>query len=603
MVNGITTSDNTFYELTRSVDRLEIPLYQRYYQWKKEEIKQLWHDLFEATLDDGAEPTCFLGPMVFHEESLEGDRTTYLVDGQQRTATITLFTAEVFHRLREHDDRGSIGKQMGALITHLGELLVRGDGLIDDVQRDLGDADLRLLMSNRDRKLFEEFVKYHEQSGYHTYLYKAIDVTQSLLQQQVESRIVDDVGRAAFEALEDDQRERHEGEALVEIAKELRTVLNKYATFSVIHIQDPYDPLTVFESLNSKGMSLAQSDLIKNILIQRSSHKERTADQWDDLVDDVESSIVQYLRYWHTANHGFVRKKNLYGEFKSRISSSKDVDDLLNELSEDVQWYNTIIGKSVPPSGVDDELTAALRTHARLNFRQGIPILLGFAASDETAHLKRAVHILSTLYVRLFVTLSVRGSVIEATIDDICSEIRADPDAGMETLKEESERLIESYCPEMDWSTLQVGNANVQKYLLSELWLAESKAMPFEPNHKTLQVEHVLPKKPAEGTFPEFTKVEREIYRDHIGNLVLLLDEDNNRVSNGGFGAKTGLYQEYDGDLSEETYSDERIRKDISLTNRVADYSSWDKDNIQEQAEYYADLANDHWSLEKIRQL
>jgi hypothetical protein len=602
MVAGITTSDKTFSELTTSVDRLEIPLYQRYYQWKSEEIKQLWHDLFETTLDDDSEPTCFLGPMVFHDESLAGRRTTYLVDGQQRTATITLFIAEVFHRLREHENRGSSGKQMGALIVYLGELIVRGDGLIDDVQKDLGDSELRLIMSNRDRELFEEFVKYHEQSGYHTYLYKAINVAQSLLQQQIESRIIDELGRAAFEALEEDERERREGEALVDIAKELRKVLKNYATFSVIHIQDPYDPLTVFESLNSKGMSLAQSDLIKNILIQRSDHKEWTASQWDDLVEEVESSIVQYLRYWHTAKYGFVRKKDLYAEFKSRISSNRKVDLLLSELREDARWYNTIIGKSTPPKGVDDALSAALRTHARLNFKQGIPILLGFAASNERAHMKRAVKILSILYVRLFVTLSVRGSVIEASIDDICSEIRADPDSGMDSLKHESERLIKSYCPEMDWSTLQVGNANVQKYLLSELWLAENRAMPFEPNQKTLQVEHVLPRKPAEGTFQEFTKVEQDIYRDHIGNLVLLLDEDNNRVSNGDFKAKTALYEEYDGDISEEEYGEERVRKDISLTHRVANYSSWDKDKIREQARYYAELANDHWSLEKIQQ-
>jgi hypothetical protein len=332
--------------------------------------------------------------MVFHDEELGGAGTTYLVDGQQRIATLSLFVAETMHRLREFDNHHRHAKKMGGVVNILGRFLFQNIAH-DFVEDDLDELDLRLKLSKRDRNLFEEFVKHHSMSGPNTYLKIALRECGNLLEEEISDRVSDEVGLSDVEKLSDPELSDHQGKVLIEIGTELNQILTKYAAFSIIRIQPPYDPLTVFESLNSKGMSLAQSDLIKNVLVQKSKEgsKQIVSDKWDSLVDESESSIVQFLRYWHTANRGFVRKKELYAEFKKSISTNKDVQQLLSDLAADVDWYNAIIGKAKLPGTKNDELETTLLRHAKLNFRQGIPILLAFAKSGDRNSMKTAAEI------------------------------------------------------------------------------------------------------------------------------------------------------------------------------------------------------------------
>ena len=602
MVKGLSTSDDTFFQLTQTVEELEIPLYQRYYRWKRDQIKQLWFDLFEITRNEIRNPTLFLGPMVFHDEELGGSGTTYLVDGQQRIATLSLFVAETMHQLREFDDHHVHAKKMGGVVNVLGRFLFQNIAH-DFVEDNLDDLDLRLKLSKRDRDLFEEFVKHHQMHGQNTYLKMAMKVCGSLLEDEISDRVSNELDLPNLENLSEPELSEHQGNALINIGTELNEILTKYAAFSIIRIQPPYDPLTVFESLNSKGMSLAQSDLIKNILVQKSKEgsKEVVSDKWDNLVDESESSIVQFLRYWHTANRGFVRKKELYSEFKRSISTNRDVQNLLNNLSSDVDWYNAIIGKAQLPGTQNDDLQTTLARHAKLNFRQGIPILLAFANSGDRKSMKIAAQILSILYVRLFVTLSVRGSVVESSIDDICEAIRSDSEEGLELLKQEADKLIQSYCPVIDWTSLQVGNSNVQKYLLSEMWVEVSpNIVEFPPNDTRLHVEHVLPKKSQPDTYSEFNKVEMDIHTNHIGNLTLLLDKDNEYLSNKDFATKRVIYELYDPNRRDNASEFRSDFLNIELTSRIAKFETWNKENIREQAEFYSKIANKRWNLDRI---
>ncbi|GAA8525579.1 hypothetical protein oki424_05700 [Helicobacter pylori] len=66
----------------------QIPIYQRPYQWGKEQCKELLNDLFE-NYEDYREDDYFCGSLVFIQPD-EGNKTYDIVDDQQRLSTFIL---------------------------------------------------------------------------------------------------------------------------------------------------------------------------------------------------------------------------------------------------------------------------------------------------------------------------------------------------------------------------------------------------------------------------------------------------------------------------------------------------------------------------------
>ncbi len=91
--NILVAEDEAYYQ---------IPIYQRPYQWGKEQCEELLNDLFENYEDHG-EDDYFCGSLVFIQSD-EGNKTYDIVDGQQRLSTFILL-AKVLATLYPVDDK------------------------------------------------------------------------------------------------------------------------------------------------------------------------------------------------------------------------------------------------------------------------------------------------------------------------------------------------------------------------------------------------------------------------------------------------------------------------------------------------------------------
>ncbi|UOS28567.1 DUF262 domain-containing protein [Helicobacter pylori] len=89
--NILVAEDEAYYQ---------IPIYQRPYQWGKEQCEELLNDLFENYEDHG-EDDYFFGSLVFIQSD-EGNKTYDIVDGQQRLSTFILL-AKVLATLYDKD--------------------------------------------------------------------------------------------------------------------------------------------------------------------------------------------------------------------------------------------------------------------------------------------------------------------------------------------------------------------------------------------------------------------------------------------------------------------------------------------------------------------
>ena len=70
-----------------------IPVYQRNYDWKKEQCKQLFDDLIDISKNNR---THFLSSIVFISNENEDNREFLIIDGQQRIITISLLFLAIY---------------------------------------------------------------------------------------------------------------------------------------------------------------------------------------------------------------------------------------------------------------------------------------------------------------------------------------------------------------------------------------------------------------------------------------------------------------------------------------------------------------------------
>jgi uncharacterized protein with ParB-like and HNH nuclease domain len=90
--------------------------------------------------------------------------------------------------------------------------------------------------------------------------------------------------------------------------------------FIKIVVEDTLNAFKVFETLNSKGVSLSTSDLLKNYIFSQIAINNISNDDLDDLderwgaiIEQLgENNFTDFLRYYHNMTHKVITKKNLF---------------------------------------------------------------------------------------------------------------------------------------------------------------------------------------------------------------------------------------------------------------------------------------------------
>lgn len=199
-------------------NQLVIPIYQRLYSWEKEQCKQLWDDIIKIGGDDKMDGH-FIGSILYVLDDItHSDNVLLIIDGQQRLTTTTLLLTA----LRNHwsDKRKDIE-----------------DHYFINSDKD-GDKKFRLILSDSDKD---------------TLLY-LIDKDRRK-PSEPSLKIVEN-----FKLFEE----------WVSNTNQLETIFKGLEKLMIVYIalkKEKYDPQLIFESMNSKGIELAQTDLIRNYVV------------------------------------------------------------------------------------------------------------------------------------------------------------------------------------------------------------------------------------------------------------------------------------------------------------------------------------------------
>ncbi len=232
-------------------NQLVIPIYQRLYSWEKEQCKELWDDIIKVGGNDKMDGH-FIGSILYVLDGItHSDNTLLIIDGQQRLTTITLLLTA----LRDHwsDKRKEIE-----------------DHYLINSDKD-GDKKFRLILSESDKDTLLSLIDKDRRKP-----------------SEPSSKIVEN-----FKLFEE----------WVGNTDKLETIFKGLEKLMIVEIaleKGKDDPQLIFESMNSKGIELTQTDLIRNYIVMET---------------EIEKQEGFCNKYWRAMEEDFKQNKKLFDRF------------------------------------------------------------------------------------------------------------------------------------------------------------------------------------------------------------------------------------------------------------------------------------------------
>ena len=213
------------YEILNGNKQFLIPVYQRYYSWDVEQCKRLWNDIVE--MQKKGKQGHFVGSIVnIAEQAMPtGVQKYMIIDGQQRMTTLTLLLLA----LRDYATKNPEDKTINAR---------RIDNMLLKNEYESGDERYKLLLTETHRDVLIGLVEGKPISG------------------TARSRLLDNyhyfTGKIADNELQ---------------PAEIYESIGKLQIVNITLDRTMDDAQAIFESLNSTGKELSESDLIRNYVL------------------------------------------------------------------------------------------------------------------------------------------------------------------------------------------------------------------------------------------------------------------------------------------------------------------------------------------------
>ena len=303
--------DSPFTKIINGTTQFVIPVFQRDYTWDSEtQCAQLWRDVLRASRTS-SEHGHFLGSIVYIAtgDSLAGFTRWMLIDGQQRLTTLTLLLAALRDHISEIKWAGGENDPTPKRIDAY---------FLKNVQEE-GDREQKLVLRRHDQATLRAILDGKE---------KPVD---------------------ASEHIRDNYKYFRDQLSAVDPADVYRGI-GRLVIVDVALDRQTDDPQLIFESLNSTGVDLSQSDLIRNFILMRLPEKEQT-----DLYETYWSKIEGLFKGSEWTFDAFARD---YVALKTQASKQEKAAEIYYAFRE---FFPTLKEKN---GGLQQALADMMR-HAR----------------------------------------------------------------------------------------------------------------------------------------------------------------------------------------------------------------------------------------------
>ncbi|GAA9936983.1 DUF262 and DUF1524 domain-containing protein [Helicobacter pylori] len=517
-----------------------IPIYQRLYSWEKEQCKQLWDDIIKIGGDDKMDGH-FIGSILYVRDN------NAIIDGQQRLTTITLLLTA----LRDHwsDKRKEIEK----------DYLINSD-------KD-GDKKFRLILSESDKDTLLSLIDKDRRKP-----------------SEFSSKIVEN-----FKLFEE----------WVSNTDKLETIFKGLEKLTIVWIslEKKDDPQLIFESMNSKGIELTQTDLIRNYIVMET---------------ETEKQESFYNKYWRAMEKEFKQNEKWFDRFVRHYLTIKTreipninkvyvalkdywqkegigIEDLLKDLQKYCGYFCRIVFKKES----DKDLNKALGFLVDLEMDVIYPLLLelysdysdGVLSKDD---FKRSIALIESYICRRAVC-GLGTNSLNKVFPSFTRHIQKDE--YFKSLKAHFGSLTNNQrFPNNDefkdcFITIDFYKFKKNRYFFERLENFDRKERVYTHEYT---IEHIMPQKLTEEwerDLGENFQAIHDKYLHTIGNLTLT--GYNSEYKNKSFQEKQGM---------EKGFKDSPLR----LNQGLRDLESFGEEEIKRRANDLADLALKIWTYPNL---
>ena len=319
--------DRKFTEIINGTTQFLVPVFQRDYKWTEEQCKRMWKDIKNSAVEtDGGH---FLGSIVYvaMQDSSASCTRWLVVDGQQRITTLTLLMVA----LRDYIDES------------------KWSGGPDSPTREQINEDFLI---NGCEPFHRRYKLVLRRSDYAT--------LRALIDRTTPPEDHSETILSAYELL----REYVDSCADPDLVFRGATNLDIVEVTLHRHVDDPQ---LVFESLNSTGVDLSQSDLVRNYLLMGLDESTQTRmyeghwSQVEQLFLKSGGALNSYLRDYIalvTQTTRQIRDDRVYEEFKKAFPSpgNEGIERLLDDIVRNARYYATFMIGDEKTKWLDDPM-------------------------------------------------------------------------------------------------------------------------------------------------------------------------------------------------------------------------------------------------------
>ncbi|MFT2743123.1 DUF262 domain-containing protein [Helicobacter pylori] len=531
-------------------NQLVIPIYQRLYSWEKEQCKQLWDDIIKVGGDDKMDGH-FIGFILYVLDSItHSNNVLLIIDGQQRLTTITLLLTA----LRDHwsDKRKDIE-----------------DHYLINSDKD-GDKKFRLILSESDKDTLLSLIDKNRRKP-----------------SELSSKIVEN-----FKLFE---------KWVSKNTNKLETIFKGLDKLMIVEIaleKGKDDPQLIFESMNSKGIELAQTDLIRNYIVMETEIEKQEGfynKYWRAMEEDFKQnkkSFDRFVRHYLTIKTREIPNINkVYTALKDyRQKEGIGIEDLLKDLQKYCGYFCQIVFKKE----ADKDLNKALGFLVDLEMDVVYPLLLELYSDYSDGVLSKADFIpiiaLIESYICRRAVCGLGTNSLNKVFPSFTKHIQKDE--YFKSLKAHFGSLTEKQrFPKNDefkdrFITIDFYNFQKKEYFFERLENFDRKERVYTREYT---IEHIMPK----------TLTEQQWEKDLGENFQEIHDKYLHTIGNL---TKTGYNTEYSNKSFQEKQGMEKGFKDspLRLNQGLRDLESFGEEEIKKRANDLADLALKIWTYPKL---
>lgn len=539
--DNFTPTTLSFEDIIDNSKKYIVPKYQRDYSWSNanDEWDLLWEDIISNSSQH------YVGILVLQDI----DKEINIIDGQQRLTTLTIvilaalyIMSEIIEKEKNIEEKERKKRQLGILCQRY----------IGKEEEDLKYYN-KITLNKNNNEYFAEICNIHKFGSFNKLELNKRDIpSNQLIYKALKyfySKIKDELSLDVEEIIEF-----------------IKNRIGAKLIFTTINVNKEENAYLLFETLNSRSIELTSYDLLKNHLLSKagSTYEQSMLSDLEKIVSNIgEHDITKFVALdWNSYHTPKIAEKRIYREVASVISDTTSAFSYITSLKESSKIYKII--KNCEVEDREEKKYLTIFSYFTKN-RQHYMILIALFKNKSDYSLKKVLKCLLNIAIRYNYIAQGQANKQETIYNkiayNICKKHYSSTDDIIKALKNSDLEITDEEF-KSKFVRKDFNNEALDRYILAQIELYNDPHNPIDYENET--IEHISDKK------------EKEVFVNKIGNLTLLIKDDNNKISNHDYAQKRDFYQSHSRSIVKNINSD-----------------VWNEDEVGKRGESLANIANE----------